>query len=156
MSCLPIEGSHAAVYPQAQRAADACGLLFFGHDHERRIAFTRDLRETEANISRHYRRTIEHYQGKDATSEQKVGAPGRPLPFLRPDDDETFAQFSPGLWSQRSTGVDPRDPLASRENPGHHLPEQCRFAGTQTSRDFGNPSSRDSPAKLLVEVGDAG
>jgi hypothetical protein len=156
MHRLPVEGSHAAVHPKSQGPADAGGLLFFGHDHEGDIAFACDLRETEANISRHYRRTIEHYQREDATSKKKVGAPRRSLPFLWPDDDETLAKFSPGLWSQRSTGIDPRHPLARGQNPGHHLPEQCGFAGTQTASDFGDPTSRNPAAQFLIKMGDTG
>ena len=73
------EGRHAPLHPQSQGATDARGLLFLGQNHEGGIAFACDLCQSEADVSRHYRRTIKHYERKYATSEKEIGAPGSAL-----------------------------------------------------------------------------
>lgn len=146
---------YAPFDPEPQCPADARGLLFLGHDHKSRIAFTSDLCETEADVSRHYRRTIEHYERKDATSQQQVCAPGGTFDLPRADDDEALPQLGPRLRSQRASGVDPRHPLPSGQHPGHNLPEQGGFSRPQTTSNLSNPPSRDAAAQFLIEMRDA-
>ena len=86
------EGRHTLFHPQSQGPADARGLFLFGEDYECGIAFSCDLSQPEADVTRHYRGTIEHYQREYATSQEKVGAPGRTLPFTGAYDHEPLSQ----------------------------------------------------------------